>query len=121
MNRNLEKYQEIIDIMVERRPCVLAKRIAEENYWPEGAAHAKFNSILASLTPEQRSAVAELLQSARDGGMHDTLMVLSEKMNLEGLRFTANGEELPHEPYGTEIFFDWVARLNGEPWPNHEG
>ena len=115
------KYQALIDAIVERNECVLARRVREGNLWLEQAEHSKFNNLVASLPQEQRELLSDLLQSARNGGIHDVLVVLSEKMNLEDLKLVQDAEEIPNEPYGTEIYFDWVARSAGEDWPKNAG
>lgn len=118
MKSALAAYQTLVDALVARRECVLSRRVNEGRLWPEQADLAQFNQLVASLTPDQRAGVAALLAKAREGGIHDTLVELSERSNLEGLRLSQGGVELPHEPYGTEIYFDWVARCAGQEWPH---
>jgi len=111
------QYEKIIDALVERRGSITAKKFRHGEQWLNTTEKSKFNTLIKSASPEQLALFSELLQSERDSGFHDALVVLSELMNLENLRFSVNGEELPHEPYGTELYFDWVARVSGEPWP----
>ncbi len=121
MTSSLQKYQSLVDALVKRKDCVLARRVRNGDLWLETANKAKYNNLIKTLSEEQRVQVSELLQDAREGGIHDTLMVISEKMNLEDLKLVQGGEELPHEPYGTEIYYDWVCRAAGDDWPlNHE-
>lgn len=110
-------YEEIIDALVECRESISARRFKSGEAWLTTAHNAKFNPLIQELPPGQRTLLAELLQSEREAGIHDTLVALSELMNLRDLRFSVNGKELPHEPYGTELYFDWVARSAGESWP----
>jgi hypothetical protein len=117
----LAKYQALIDTLVERNECVLARRVREGDLWPEQATNSKFNALVAPLSQEQRNQFAELLQSARNGGIHDVLVVLSEQMNLQNLKLVQGGEEIPNEPYGTEIYYDWAARSAGDDWPENAG
>jgi len=118
MKTGLAAYQALVDALVARRECVLSRRVSEGRLWPEQSDLAQFNELVASLTPDQRKGVSALLAKAREGGIHATLVELSERSNLEGLRLSQGGVELPHEPYGTEIFYDWVARCAGEEWPH---
>lgn len=120
MNSALLAYHEFIDDLVSRRECVLAKRVANGDAWPSSSALEKFNTLITELKLEQREAIAQLLTMAREGGIHDSLVALSERMEMQGLRLIEAGAELPFEPYGTEIYFDFVARCAGEGWP-HEG
>jgi hypothetical protein len=118
MKSALDSYHEFVDELVARKSCVLANRVAEGATWPSSSELAEFNAFLGSLSMEQREQASRLLTKAREGGIHDSLVVLSERMNLKGLRLVENGVALPNEPHGTEIYFDWVARCAGEPWPN---
>lgn len=120
MSQALSAYHDLVDAFVSRRECVLANRVASGTAWPSSSALAEFNSLIDQLGSEQRSLVSKLLTMAREGGIHDALVVLSERMNTRGLQLSEAGVELPFEPHGTEIYFDWVARCAGEEWP-HEG
>jgi hypothetical protein len=77
----------------------------------------KYNKLLKALSPEQRELLAQMLQETHDGGMHSVLVYLNEQMSLAGLRLSYNGVELPVEPFGTELFFDWCARRDRADWP----
>ena len=120
MNTALAAYREFVDALAARRECTLAKRVAEGAAWPATSELSEFNTLIAELSLEQRAKVARLLAMSREGGIHDALVVLSERMERNGLRLVEGGIELPHEPNGTEIYFDWAARCAGEAWP-HEG
>lgn len=73
---------------------------------------------MPALDAGQRSALAELLQQERDAGIHAVLAYLTDQMNLRGLRLSRNGVVFPVEPFGTEMYYDWVARSAGDPWPS---
>ena len=57
-----------------------------------------------------------VFQEEKEGGFHDTLAYLNEEMCLEGLRLVRNGVEIPGEPFGTEMHYDFICYLKG-----HEG
>ena len=76
-------------------------------------------SIFGELSAQEKDLLVELLQEARDGGIHDTLVVLHEEM-ANGARLVKDGVEMAFEPYGTEIYFDWVARKEGDKWPDSQ-
>lgn len=119
MNAHLKEYREFVDALVKKRVCVLAQW-AKESGWPRSPENERFNQFLSELTLEQREVLAEMLQQARDGGIHDTLAYLNDEINLDGLRISRNGIELAVEPYRTEIYFDWMARVGGDDWPEHQ-
>ena len=68
---------------------------------------------------EDRQIVAEMLQEARDGGIHDTLVFLEDEMNLNALRIVIDGIELPLDPFW-DLYHDWQYRRSGESWPDEK-
>jgi hypothetical protein len=116
----LEDYKALIDALVRRRPSVLARWVTEGRGWPDLPENRAINEFLGSLTSSQKAIVAQLLQEARDSGMHDVLAYLNDEINLAGLRLVRNGQELPVEPYGTEMYYDWVSRREGDTWPDEK-
>lgn len=119
MNPQLALYKTFIDGLVERRHGVLGQWIRKKG-WPDLPENREINELLSKLTPKEKEVVARIAQQARDGGIHDTLVLLNERMNLNGLRIAENGVEMAVEPYGTELFWDWVARCAGDKWPEHQ-
>jgi hypothetical protein len=119
MDRALLLYRQLVDSLVELRPAVAANR-ARSGVWhrePPDAQQERFNQLLASLSEEQCTSLAEMLQIVRDGGIHDTLAFLNDHINLRDLRLVYPDSQLPVEPYGTEMHYDWTARVAGHPWP----
>lgn len=116
-NNGLEKYQELVDGLVKRREGVLPKWI-QETGWPRLPENEQINTFLSGLTPDEKEVVARIAREARVDGIHDTLVFLQEHMDLNNLRLVMDGVELPVSPFDTEIFWDWVARADGAPWPN---
>lgn len=60
--------------------------------------------------------MAEIIQRARDGGIHDTLVSLNDEAAIRGLRFVRDGVELAVQPFDTEMYYDWMARVEGHAW-----
>lgn len=58
-----------------------------------------------------------MIQGAKESGIHDTLAYLNEQMVFGHIEITQNGVKLPVEPFDTELHFDWVARSEGDEWP----
>ena len=113
----LDLYKRFIDALVELRPDVSAMWLSEKRPWPELPENKAINTFVSKLSNEQRAVLGHLLQHARDGGIHDTLAYLNDQINLDGLRLVINGTELPIEPFGTELYYDWTCRREGDPWP----
>jgi hypothetical protein len=119
VNKRLQEYKRFIDDLVKLRPAVLARWVKERG-WPKSPENESFNKLLAELMPEQKEIVAQMVQRGRDGGIHDVLVYLTDEINLNDLRITRNGVELAVEPYGTEMYWDWVCRCEGDNWPKHQ-
>jgi hypothetical protein len=112
-------WQSFVDELVSRREGVEGLWIKEKG-WPDLPENQEINQLLSRLTPQEKDVLAGIAQQARDGGIHDTLVVLDERMNLNGLRISQDGVEMAVEPYGTELFWDWVARCAGDEWPEDQ-
>ena len=123
MESALKLYKKFIDDLVElqQQGDVTANRVRAKNLWPTSAASelVKQNKIIKSLNGENGEIVAEMLQYARDGGIHDVLAYLQEEMDLNDLRITINGVELPVGHFW-DLFHDWQYRRNGESWPDEK-
>lgn len=119
MNTRLEEYKKLIDALVKIRPCVLVQWVKDKG-WPQLPENEKFNQLLDGLTPEEKDVVAQMIQQARDGGIHDTLAYLTDEININGLRISRNGVDLAVEPYGTSLYYDWVCRREGDEWPEQQ-
>jgi hypothetical protein len=114
----LDDYKALIDSFVRLRPDVCARWVREKRRWPELPENQDINKFVGQLSVAQREILAFLLQHARDGGIHDVLAYLDDEINLKGLRLVRNGRELPVEPFGSELHYDWTCRREGDPWPN---
>jgi len=122
MGTSLDLYKNFIDNIVEQRDCIYSRRVREKLLWPSTADDnlIKQNNINESLNEENREVVSQMLQDSRDSGIHDVLVYLNEQMLLNGLRIVVDGTELPVEPFGTEMFYDWVARCDSGTWPDEK-
>lgn len=105
MNQGLEYYKDFIDGLVERKDGVESQWVLNDRY-----------AALASLTPGQKEFVAQLLQEARIGGIHDTLAYMNEMMDLDGLALSRNGIPMPHDEFAS-LHYDFMARCDGAEWP----
>ena len=81
--------------------------------WPNLPENQEVNEVLGALTDQQRNVLAQLLQRSRDGGIHDVLAYLNEAIGRKDLRLVTPRGELPVEPFGTELHYDWTCRREG--------
>ncbi|WP_435163527.1 DUF6547 family protein [Paenibacillus glycanilyticus] len=113
----IERYKEFIDDLVVLRPSVYPRWIME-NGWPDKVENERINRVLSGLTTEQKEVITMIAQSARDGGIHDVLVYLTDQINLEGLEIVKNGVKLATEPFDSSMPYDWVCRREGDSWPD---
>lgn len=114
----LDFYKRFIDALVEIRPDVSAMWLRDKRPWPDLPENQAINAFVSNLSDDHRTILGDLLQDARDGGIHDTLAYLNDQINLGGVRLVCEGTELPVEPFGTELYYDWTCRREGDPWPD---
>lgn len=76
--------------------------------------------LLAKLSAEEKNLLIRLLEKAREGGMHDTLVYLNDEMSIRDLRFKKGQIELPHQPFDNQLYYDWISRRDGIPWPDED-
>ena len=115
MNIQLKNYKKIIDDLVKIRPAIL-KRWVTEKGWSNVSENKEKNALLSKLTDTEKSTLGEMIQQAKDEGIHDTLAYLNEQINKGGLKIMKDGVPIAVEPYGTELFWDWLERCEGNEW-----
>jgi hypothetical protein len=120
MNIQLKYYKEFIDALVELVKHNPTAHWVRKGKWAHIPDKDRFEPFLSSLTDDQRALVAEIAQDAREGGIFDVIEYLHVEIDLRGLRISRDGVELAVEPYGTELFWDWIARRDGSQWPEHQ-
>lgn len=118
-HKELEIYKTFVDDLVKISPGVYSKWIMG-NGWPKTDVNEKINKLLSELTMEQKEVLSFIVQSARDGGIHDVLVYLTDQINVEGLEMTKNGVKMATESFGSEMYYDWVCRREGDSWPDSD-
>ncbi len=121
MSDNLA-YKAIIDQLAgeTRLYSAFAKRAAENAPFPVESGHTEFNSLLSSLSAEQRALLSETLLQERRGAIHDALAVLSWWVDCRELALTVNGQTLTVDLSGMGLHGDYVGRCDGWEWPSNE-
>jgi hypothetical protein len=109
----LEEYKALVDALVATSSAPDATWARNGSY-PDIPDNREINALLASLTAAQRDTIARMIQEAKVGGIHDAVVVL---LDDGGYRLSRDGVEVPYQPFGTESHFDYIARLNGQEWP----
>ncbi|MFD1130770.1 DUF6547 family protein [Paenibacillus sp. PDC88] len=113
----VELYKEFIDDLVEIRECVLSEWI-KQNSWPNTNENEEINKVLSELSTEQKEVFALIAQSARESGIHDVLVYLTDQISIGGLEIYKNDIKLATEPFDSGMHYDWVSRKEGDIWPD---
>jgi Family of unknown function (DUF6547) len=118
MAHGLVGYKAYLDGLVRlvQAPSYIATRLrnGETLYQMPRTEDVKYNQLAAQLTVEQREVVAALVQRERQAAIGDVLDFLASRP----FGVTWGGRALPSEPFETEIQHDFIARLEGDPWPD---
>ena len=72
MSKELELHKAFIDGLVERKDSMTALWV-KGNGFPKTEDYKAKNDLLATLTPEQKGVLADMLQDEHIAGIHDTL------------------------------------------------
>ena len=115
MGKELALYKNFIDGLVERKNIVTALWVKGDDF-PKIADNKAKNDLLATLTPEQKDVLAEMLQDEHIAGIHDTLAYINEMMDLEGLELHQDGKSYPND-YFESLHYDFISRCDGDEWP----
>ena len=115
MSKELKLYKAFIDGLVERKDSMTALCVKGDGF-PKTEDNKAKKDLLATLTPEQKGVLAEMLQDEHIAGIHDTLAYINEMMDLDGLELYQDGESYPND-YFESLHYDFISRCNGDKWP----
>lgn len=115
MGKELELYNNFIDGLVERKNSVTALWVKGDGF-PKIADNKAKNDLLATLTPEQKDVLAEMLQDEHIAGIHTTLAYINKMMDLDGLELHQDSESYPND-YFESLHYDFISRCDGDEWP----
>ena len=120
MNQSIALYKTIVDALANLGRGVYRNWVIERGFWPQLPKNEAINDFLNRLNQSDKEVLVNLLEEARDGGIHDTLAFFNDKISVDGLKIVENDVEMAQEPFGTELYYDWVCRREGDPWPSEE-
>jgi len=119
MDESVDFYKKIVDGVVGLGNGVHGKWVLRKGAWPDTSERNKLiNKFLNKLDKNDKEVLAGMLESAHNSGVHDTLVFLYDRMMIDGLDLVEKGVSMAKDPFGTEIYFDYVARREGDPWPD---
>ena len=118
----LDYYKEFVDKCVDLLHkkyggCSNARQMREKKRLNEMCESSKYNVFLDTLNDEQLGLLADFLDETHSSAIHDVLAMLEDEMCCEDLRLVKDGIEIPRDPCGTELYYDWICRCEGDEWP----
>ncbi|WP_139173248.1 DUF6547 family protein [Marinobacter mobilis] len=111
MSKELSLYKEFIDAAVSIKDSAAAHWVQKGSF-PITESNHETNELLSSLTSDQREVISKIVQDAKESGIHDLLALLSDTSTIN-----YKGHTLPKEPFDTELNYDFIARCEGDQWP----
>jgi hypothetical protein len=114
---SLEEYKSFIDDLVSVSHSVVSDWVVD-NGFPDTKENQIKNEFVKSLSPYQKEVLSTLILEAKESGVHDTLAYLSEQQCNNDLKIIKGNHQLPIEPFGTEMNYDFVARTEEDEWPS---
>lgn len=115
MSKALELYKAFIDGLVERKDSMTAFCVKGDGF-PKTEDNKAKKDLLATLTPEQKGVLAEMLQEEYIAGIYTTLAYINKMMDLDGLELHQDGESYPNDHFES-LHYDFISRCNGDEWP----
>ncbi len=112
-----ELWKSFVDSFATLHDGVHRTWVVERATYPVVEGNEPINAFLASLTPSQRELLASMLVDAREGGVHDALVVLHDRIALNDGAYSEGGVRMEFEPFGNTLYQDYVARRVGDDWP----
>lgn len=112
-----ELWKSFVDSFAELHDGVHRNWVVDRGAYPGTENNKASNALLAALTLEQRKVLAEMLVDARRGGIHDALVVLNDRMALNDGAYSEAGVQMEFQPFGSELYYDYVSRKEGDEWP----
>ena len=115
----IDCYKAIIDMLVnEVRLRGAGHQVSERGVFSQAPAHQEFNRLIGSLSQDQRTLVAEMLQDERHDAIHDVLSTLTWWIITRGVGITFQGLVMPVDVSGGGLHGDYVGRCQGWQWPD---
>ena len=116
----VDAYKQIIDQLVARSPSLGARLAEEQAIYSKAPDHQTLNAFVQSLTPEQRTLLAEMLTHERFAAIHDVLATITWWIDCREVGLTFRGEAMPVQLSGMGLHGDYVGRRDDWEWPKDE-
>ena len=116
MNTALQHYKSFVDGIVKISEGVEEVWVRERG-WPKLPENDHINKFLGQLNKNQKDVLVQLLNDARHGGIHDTLVYLHDAVSGGEIKLMKEGVEMPVDHFES-LYYDWHCRTCGDAWPD---
>lgn len=117
---SVELWKSLVDAFAGLHDGVHRAWVVDRGAYPDFEENQNKNDLLKSLSKEQREVLADMLIEARRGGIHDTLVVLHDRIALNDGAYCEHGVRMELEPFGNTLYQDYVARREGDEWEDYD-
>ena len=114
----LDLWKSLVDSFAKLHDGAHYQWVVTDASYPRGPGNQQVNRLLAILTDEQRKILAGMLIDARRGGVHDALVTLNDRIALNSGTYSEHGVVMEFQPFGSELYYDYVSRKEGDAWPD---
>ena len=113
-----EAYQALIDELVDETSHGVSEALVKEDcIYSKAIGQGPANSLVKSLSAEQRKILAGMLHEERTGAIHDVLAVLTWWFECRDVAMTFHGQPMTSDFSGMGLHGDYIGRLGGWQWP----
>lgn len=117
-SKPIDAYKAIIDQLVnETRNGGAGFQVNDKGIFSRAPAHRPYNEFTASLSPDHRKVLADMLRDERDEAIHDLLAVLSWWIDCRHVGLTFKDQTMQVGLSGMGLHGDYVGRREGWEWP----
>jgi hypothetical protein len=116
---NYQFYKAFIDDFVGLSHSVSSRWVAENRGWPDFPENEEINRFLGRLTAKDKRILVRLLQDEAKSAVHNVLAYFNDHIS-SGMIVSLQGDTLPVEPLGYQMYYDWLLRMEGKSWPEVE-
>jgi Family of unknown function (DUF6547) len=107
----IQEHKKFIESLVESTPSVAARLVRGEAIYSRAKDHSGLNDLVRQLSPENREALAQMLETERTNAFFDVLGRFSDACVRSEWRILKNGVEIPFEPFGYSMSEEYLTLL----------
>jgi len=116
MDKNIDLYKMFMEGLLEQRIDLYAKKLRNGGSVFPAVGDKKLRDFCNSLSKENKTILADIIQETRDCAIFDTLEYFDDTIYRRGLKIIQDGVEFPNNFFGGDFHCDWAALCQGDMW-----